>query len=68
MTKQEMNNILLQAFQTEIQDSPDLSERISSDFSSWVQSLIQQGQSELSSKPKAPQASEEPAAEQDGGQ
>lgn len=47
MTRQEMNDIILQSFQTELQDKPDVASRIGDIYSQWVQGLIQQGTSQL---------------------
>ena len=50
MTKQEQNDIILGAFQNELQDKPIARERVGETFSNWVQGLIAQGNSELASK------------------
>lgn len=59
MTKQEQNDIILGAFQNELQDKPIARERVGEAFSNWVQGLITQGNSELASKKAAPAPSED---------
>lgn len=56
MTRQEMNDLILQSFQDEIADTPDINERIAQSFNTWVQSLIQAGSAELHPQPSLSQA------------
>ena len=41
MTRQDMNNIIIQHISAEIRDKPDVQDRITSVFNKWFQALVQ---------------------------
>lgn len=43
MTKQERNDVILQAMQSELQDKPYAKEKLAEAFELWVQGLVAQG-------------------------
>lgn len=56
MTKQERNDIILQALQKELQEKPYAKDVLSETFELWVQNLIAQGNGLLASQEAPPQA------------
>lgn len=50
MTRQQMNEYLIQMCEHEIQDDPALTERLFWDYRAWVLSLIDAGKDQLMSK------------------
>lgn len=66
MTRQEMNDIILEQFQNEIVDMPDWQERVADSFGRWVQGLIAQGQDTLTPQPVTPAAAQAQESESEG--
>ena len=51
MTRQQMNDYLLQAAAQEIRDEPTLADRLLASYRAWVLSVIKAGKDQLASKP-----------------
>ena len=67
MTKQERNDIILQALQEELQEKPYAKDKLTEIFEQWVQGLVAQGNQILAGidNPQIQQGeSQEPAAQE----
>ena len=67
MTKQERNEVILKALQTELQQKDYAVDVLSNMFELWVQGLISQG-NDLLVNQAMPQQQEEPSQQQPGPQ
>lgn len=54
MTKQERNDVILQALQTELQDKAYAKDKLEETFELWVQGLVAQGNQLLGQSGQAP--------------
>lgn len=57
-TRQQMNEYLLRRTEQEIQDMPDIDERLFWAYRDWVLELIKAGKDQLASKPTSTQGGE----------
>ena len=64
MTRQQMNDYLLQSAEQEIRDEPSLADRIFDSYRAWVLSVIKAGKDQLASKPTS---TAKPAEGEQGG-
>lgn len=53
MTRQDQNAYIIKALEDELRDVPNVEETIGRAYQIWVQSLIQEGQSQLVSTPSS---------------
>lgn len=69
MTKQERNDLILQALQVELQEKPYAKDKLAGKFEEFVQGLVAQGNQLLAGQPGEQQAAVQeasPAAEASG--
>ena len=55
LTRQQMNDYLIQATEKDLQDRPEMKDRLFWDFRAWVLELINAGKQQLMGKPTSEQ-------------